>query len=159
MPIVADSIRIDAAADGLFALSQDYALRTEWDPFIHSMQFLDGAQEAAVGVRVSGRAWNGLTMEVQFVSFHPPTSVAMKMTRGPWFFRRFAGTWLFKAQPDGTTEVTFRYAFATRWHWLAWALDPTIAWMLKRDVRARLRGLKWGAEQAGLLDRLQQPCP
>ena len=158
MPIVEDSIRIDAPADGLFALSQDYALRTEWDPFVREMRFLDGARKAGPGVRVWVRAWTGLTMEVRFTGFHPPASVAMKMTRGPWFFRHFAGTWLFKPLPDGATEVTFRYSFATRWRWLRPVMDPIIRLMFRRDIRGRLRGLKRGAEQAGLLDRLGQPC-
>jgi ribosome-associated toxin RatA of RatAB toxin-antitoxin module len=159
MPVVEDSIQINAPPSGLFALSQDYALRRAWDPFVRDMQFLGGATEAGVGVRVRVRAWTGLTMEVEFVSFHPPASVAMKMLRGPFFLRQFAGTWLFKPHPDGGTNVTFRYSFTTRWAWLRPVFDPVICWMFRRDVRARLRGLKHGAERAGLLDRLGNPCP
>src|SRR5579859_7516799 len=110
MPTVAASIWIAAPPTALFALSQDYTLRRAWDPFIREMRFLDGATEAGVGVRVSGSAWNGLTMEVRFTSFHAPRSVAMKMTRGPWFFQQFAGTWLFEPESGGA-RVTFRYFF------------------------------------------------
>lgn len=156
MPIVEDSILIAAPAPSLFALSQDYALRLQWDPFVREMRFLDGAQEPAAGVRVRVRAWTGLTMEVLFVSHHPPTSVAMKMTRGPWFFRQFAGTWLFKPHPSGATEVTFRYSFASRWRWLGWGLDPIVRRVFRRDIRLRLQGLKRGAERDGLLQRLGQ---
>src|SRR5262249_34013530 len=120
-------------------------------------RFLDGASEAAAGVRVWVRAWNGLTMEVRFVGFRPPGAVAMKMTRGPWFFRRFAGTWLFKPHPSGATEVTFRYSFATR-RWLSPFLDRLICWAFLRDLRGRLNGLKRAAEVDGLLQRLKQPC-
>jgi hypothetical protein len=158
MPVVEGSIMIDAPADGLFALSQDYALRRAWDPFVQDMRFLGGAREAEKGVRVWVRAWTGLTMEVEFVSFHAPTSVAMKMVRGPRLFTHFAGTWLFKARLDGRTEVTFRYSFTTRWGWLRPLTDPIIGWIFRRDVRGRLRGLKRGAEQLGLLDRLGEPC-
>jgi ribosome-associated toxin RatA of RatAB toxin-antitoxin module len=149
MPIVADAILIDAPADGVFSLSQDYSLRSEWDPFVRAMRFLDGATESAPGVRVWVRAWNGLTMEVRFVSVQRPRSVAMKMTRGPWLFRQFAGTWLFAARLDGQTEVTFRYSFQSRFR----LLDPFIRAMLRRDIRKRLHGLKHGAEH-GLLERL-----
>ena len=97
MPIVEGSILIKAPPDGVFALSQDYGLRREWDPFVRDMRFASGAVEAGLGVEVWVRAWTGLTMTVQFTSFRPPNSVAMKMVRGPWFFRRFGGTWLFKA--------------------------------------------------------------
>jgi hypothetical protein len=155
MPIIADSIHIDAPPDGPFALSQHCNLRTEWDPAVRSMHFLDGAQGPAVGVRVRVRTRLGLTVEIQFFSFQPPTSAAMKMTRGPWFFRRFAGACLVKPTPAGRTEVTFRYAFTTRWRWLGWLLDPIIGRILRSDVREQLLGLKWAVERAGLLDRLR----
>ncbi len=158
MPIIVDSIRIDATPDGPFALSQHCNLRTEWDPVIRSMRFLDGARDPAVGVRVRVQVWAGLTIEVQFVNFQPPSSAAMKMTRGPWFFRRFAGTCLVKPMREGATEVTFRYGFATRWRRLAWLFDPLIGRILSWDLRAKLRGLKWGVEQAGLPDRLRPSC-
>lgn len=158
MPIVEGSIPIHAPAAGLFALSQDYALRRAWDPFVREMRFLDGAAAAGPGVRVWVRAWTGLTMEVRYVGFQPPRSVAMKMVRGPWFFRQFAGTWLFQPQDSGRTEVTFRYSFTTRWRWLRCVIDPVILWMFRRDVQARLWGLRHGAEVAGLLERLAEPC-
>jgi ribosome-associated toxin RatA of RatAB toxin-antitoxin module len=158
MPMVEGSIVIDAPAAGLFALSQDYALRRAWDPFVRSMRFLDGAREAGKGVRVWVRAWTGLTMEVELTSFRPPASVAMRMRRGPWFLHEFAGTWLFKPLLAGGTEVTFRYSFAVRGRWLWPLLGPIIKWVFQHDVRARLRGLKRGAEQEGLLERLGEPC-
>jgi ribosome-associated toxin RatA of RatAB toxin-antitoxin module len=158
MPIVEGSITIDAPAAGLFALSQDYRLRRAWDPFVREMRFEGSATEAGKGVRVWVRAWTGLTMEVEFTGFRPPTAVAMKMIRGPWFFRQFAGTWLFQQQADGRTQVTFRYFFKARGGWLARVIEPVIAWMFRRDVRGRLRGLKRGAEEGNLLERLGEPC-
>jgi ribosome-associated toxin RatA of RatAB toxin-antitoxin module len=151
MPIVEASIRITAPREQLFALSQDYALRRAWDPFVRAMRFLDGATESGVGVRVWVRAWNFLTMTVVFTGFRPPGSVAMKMLRGPCFFRSFAGTWLFKPLPGGATHVTFRYHFTTRWAWLRPIFDPILTWVLRREIAARLRGLKRGAEQGGAI--------
>ena len=158
MPIIEESITIDAPAAGLFALSQDYGLRREWDPFTGDMRFLDGATAASRGVRVWFRARNGLVMEVEFVSVRPPRSVAMKMLRGPGFLKRFAGTWLFVPQADGRTRVTFRYSFEPRWRWLAPVVSPIFAWTFRRQLRARLRGLKRGAEELGLLGRLGVGC-
>ncbi len=158
MPTVESSIVINAPAEDLFALSQDYGLRRAWDPFVREMRFLDGAQESAKGVRVWVRAWTGLTMEVQFVSYQPPSSVAMKMVRGPWFLKKFAGVWLCRPRGEGKTEVTFRYSFATVGGWVGRLIESIAGWRFQRDVRARLRGLKRGAEQLGLLDRLGEPC-
>lgn len=159
MPIVEDSVVIAAPQEALFALSQDYALRREWDPFVRDLKFLGGAREAAVGVRVWVRAWTGLTMEVEYVSVNAPHTVAMKMLRGPFFFQQFAGTWLFRPHPRGRTEVVFRYAFTTRWRWLRWLLDPVIRLVFRRDIGGRLRGLKRAAEQTDILRRLGAACP
>jgi ribosome-associated toxin RatA of RatAB toxin-antitoxin module len=156
MPVVEDAILIAAPQDALFALSQDYALRLEWDPFLRELKFLDGATEAAVGVRVWVRAWTGLTMEVEYVSVNPPHTVAMKMLRGSRLFRQFAGTWMFRAHPSGRTEVVFRYAFTTRW--LSWLLDSVIRAVFRRDIRGRLRGLKRAAEKTNILRRLGVGC-
>ena len=159
MPIIEDSILINAPATGLFALSQDYALRRQWDPFVREMRFLDGATASGPGVRVRVRAYNGLQMTVRFVTVHRPDVVAMTMTEGPWFLERFAGSWRFEPLADGTTEVTFRYVFETRPRWLRWLTAPLFRWVFRRDVRARVRGLKRGAEQDGLLRRLPHPQP
>jgi ribosome-associated toxin RatA of RatAB toxin-antitoxin module len=153
MPAVEAAITIAASPGPLFALAQDYALRLEWDPFLAEMRFLNGAMEAAPGVRVWVRAHNGLTMEVEYVTVKPPHVVAMKMLRGPLMFERFAGSWQFEEIAPGQTRVTFRYVFATRWPWLRCLLDPVIRRNLRHDIRARLRGLKQGAEQQGLLLR------
>lgn len=157
MPVVDNSIRIDAPCESLFTLSQAYGLRRHWDPFVREMRFLDGATEAGLGVRVWVRAWTGLTMEVEFVSFRPPDSVAMKMLRGPFFFRQFAGTWLFKAKSDGTTEVTFRYGFTTRWRWVRPLLDPIVKMVFSRDLKGRLAGMKQAVHD-GILDRIGERC-
>jgi ribosome-associated toxin RatA of RatAB toxin-antitoxin module len=154
MPIVEASTLIDGPQPGLFALAQDYGLRLKWDPFLREMKFLDGAQEAASGVRVWVRAWNGLTMEVEYTTVNPPEVVAMKMLRGPFFFEQFAGAWRFKPGSGGLVEVTFRYSFATRWPILRPLLDRLIRLAFKHDIRERLRGLKRGAEEMGLLAQL-----
>jgi len=93
MPIVESATAISAARDKLFALAQDYALRLRWDPFLREIRFLEGAERAAVGVRVWVKARNGLTMEVRYVTLREPEYVAMKMLHGPFLFEHFAGSW------------------------------------------------------------------
>jgi len=159
MPIVESTIEIQADATELFDLSQDYALRTTWDPFVREMRFLHGAQVPEVGTQVWVKAHNRLTMEVEFVVMNRPHTVAMKMTRGPFFFERFAGTWKFKSTAQGTTVVTFRYNFRVKG--LRLLMDPIITLLFKRDVRLRLEGLKRAVEQSDILKRLPSSplCP
>ena len=157
MPVVQDSILIHAPQEPLYRLLQDYALRLRWDPFLREMRFLDGATEAAVGVRTWVRAWTGLSMETVYTTLSSPTVVAMKMTRGPFFFTQFAGSW--RLEPAGSeqpqaVQVTFRYSFTTRWPWLRRIVDPVVQRVFHRDIRGRLAGLKSGAEDKGLLREL-----
>ena len=154
MQTVEDRIHIRAPQAALFDLAQDYGLRLKWDPFLRAMRFLDGAREAAPGVRVWVRAWTGLTMTVEYVTVNRPHVVAMRMLEGPFFFLQFAGSWRFEAVSDTGTEVVFRYAFQTRWAWLRWLLDPVIRRVFRRDIRGRLRGLKRAAEKTDILRRL-----
>ncbi len=72
------SIEIAAAPADLFALTQDYGRRLEWDPFLKSAVLLDGATEAGVGVRACCVAHSGLDMETEYVSFNPPRTCAVK---------------------------------------------------------------------------------
>ena len=102
-------------------------------------------------MRVWVRSWTGLTMVAEYVGLKRPDMVAMKMVEGPLMFRQFAGSWRFQPHPGGSTEVIFRYVFETRWRRLRWLFDPIVGWVFGRDIRKRLRGLKRGAEQDGLL--------
>ena len=155
MPTIAAELEIAAPQAELFALAQDYELRLRWDPFLKSMKFRDGATEAAVGVRVWVRARNGLAMEVEYITVHPPDQVAMKMTAGPWLFRQFSGAWLFKPLAEDRTRVVFRYNFTTRPRLAAPVVEPIVARVLTRDMRLRLEGLKRSAETTGILAELR----
>lgn len=146
MPTIQAALDIEAPALPLFDLAQDYGLRLTWDPFLRELAFRDGATEAAVGVRVWVRAHNGMTMEVEYLTLRRPEQVAMKMVAGPRIFRQFSGAWLFKALGPQATRVTFRYNFACRPALLAWAMEPVVARVLRRDMEARLAGLKRHAE-------------
>jgi ribosome-associated toxin RatA of RatAB toxin-antitoxin module len=154
MPIVEASEIIDAPKDRLFALAQDYYVRLEWDPFLSSMEFLGGAREAAVGVRVQVRSKRGLTMEVEYTTLEPPDRVAVVMVKGPFFFESFAGAWRFEAITPEQTEVRFRYSFKTRWPLMRLVADPLISAVFLHDIRARLRGLKQAAETTDIFERV-----
>jgi ribosome-associated toxin RatA of RatAB toxin-antitoxin module len=142
MPIVEVADTIAAPQANVFAVSQDYYLRLKWDPFLREMKFLRGATEAAVGVQVWVQAKNGLTMTVEYRVVAPPSHVAMKMVRGPFFFEQFAGTWQFEPQTAAHTQVRFRYSFRTCWRLLRPVLDPVIRLIFLKDVKARIVGLK-----------------
>lgn len=145
------SIVIAAPVGELFALTQDYARRLQWDPFLQSAELLDGAPAPGVGVRAYCVAHSGLGMETEYVSFNPPRTCAVKMTRGPRLLGSFAGSWRFEEVAPGRTRVGFRYYLRARPWWLSWLLTPLMGWAFARDTRKRLAALKAAVERRGLL--------
>jgi ribosome-associated toxin RatA of RatAB toxin-antitoxin module len=145
------SITIGASPGELFALTQDYARRLEWDPFLKSAELRHGAPAAGVGVRAYCVAQSGLGMETEYVSFNPPRACAVKMTRGPRLLACFAGSWRFEELSPGRTRVGFRYHLRARPRWLSWLLTPVLAWIFAGNTRKRLVALKAAVEQQGFL--------
>lgn len=153
MPKVSKSITINCKQSQAYAVAQDYSVRLEWDAFTRHISFNDGNSKAAEGVRVIGRSWHGMLMEVEFVKVDAPRRAAMKMIEGPFFFGNFAGTWRFIALPGKRTLVKFHYHFKSRWPWLRFVIDPIIRFVLKRDVNTRLCGLKTAIETTDIYTR------
>jgi ribosome-associated toxin RatA of RatAB toxin-antitoxin module len=143
-----DAIDVRATPEALFALTQDYARRLDWDPFLRSATLL-GAEQPGPGVRAYCVARNGLGMETEYVSFTPPSVAAVKMTRGPWMIGGFAGSWRFQPLGDGRTRVVFRYSVKGRPRWLEPLLNPVLVRVFGREVRRRLEGLRAFVEGDG----------
>jgi ribosome-associated toxin RatA of RatAB toxin-antitoxin module len=142
---------IDAPAEALFTLTQDYSRRLRWDPFLREARLLDGAQSAGLGVRAWCVAHNGLGMETTYISFQPPTVVAVKMTRGPALISSFAGAWRFAEIAHDRTRVVFRYQVSGRPRWLAFLLDPLVTMIFRRETQRRLLALKRAVETTSIL--------
>lgn len=136
------SIEVAAEPDVLFDLTQDYKHRLDWDPFLKEARLLGGADEPGVGVRAWCVARNGLGMETKYVSFNPPGACAVEMTRGPWFFRSFSGSWRFERVEPGRTRVTFTYSLDGR----PALLSGLLRLVFGRETRRRLSALKRFAE-------------
>lgn len=142
----AETIRIQENAEKVFWFTQDYASRLTWDTFLKKAYLLDNADAAGMGIKAWCVAQNGLGMETVYVSFHPPKVAAIKMTRGPYLFQSFQGSWNFRALSPQETEVTFLYSFTLRWpfSWFG-------GWMkrhLQANVQQRLLDLKKSLESA-----------
>jgi ribosome-associated toxin RatA of RatAB toxin-antitoxin module len=136
---------VDASPELVFALTQDYALRLAWDPFLRHAELLGGAGAPAVGVRAWCVAKGGIGMETEYVSYAPPRIAAVKMTRGPWLLRTFGGAWEFTPAVDGGTRISFRYQLTARPRWLAWAIEPVAKAWFSRETRLRVAALQVAA--------------
>jgi ribosome-associated toxin RatA of RatAB toxin-antitoxin module len=135
-----EKIIINENPASVFDYTQDYKQRLSWDTFLKKAVLVNGATRAAMGVKAYCVAKNGLGMETEYVSFNPPRATAVKMTKGPWLFKNFLGSWTFKEMPGGETEVIFLYSFAVRFPFNV--LGFFIRHRLQRNVQQRLLDLK-----------------
>jgi len=144
---ITEALRIRSSPRRLFALSQDYARRLEWDTYLSEARLVNAAV-ADVGVESYCRSKGGSVMISRYISYSPQTHAAVEMTEGPWLLKQFGGTWRFREVDRDTTEVLFIYNFKVRLRLLRWLVEPIIAAVYRRDMRRRLRAFQRWAEGA-----------
>jgi ribosome-associated toxin RatA of RatAB toxin-antitoxin module len=136
---------IAASPEALYELTQDYSRRLTWDPFLEEARLI-GDDAAGLSVRAWCVARNGFAMETEYVSFNPPKACAVEMTRGPWFLRKFAGSWRFEHAANGT-KVSFTYNLLGR----PLILTRLLGRVFGRDTSRRLLALKRHVEDVATL--------
>lgn len=144
MPVVESSVVVPVEPALAFAVSQTSGeIRSRWDTFIREQRYLDGATQAAKGVRTLTVSRRGARMTSEYVSFQPPTSVGMKVLDGPWFFEKLGGGWRFSPHENGTLAV-WKYNFSCRPAIIRWPAERIGAWLTKRDIDRRIAGFARG---------------
>lgn len=139
-----EKTEIKCSPEFAFDYTQDYAQRLIWDTFLKKADLIEGATTAGKGVKAYCVAKNGIGMVTEYVSFNRPKATAIKMTKGPFMFKSFLGSWTFKEIQTGLTEVIFLYSFQLRFPFnLATGL---IKRNLQSNVRQRLKDLKRNIE-------------
>lgn len=131
-----------------FDYTQDYDNRLKWDTFLKRAELMDGARWADKGVKAYCVAKNGIGMVTEYVSFNRPKSTAIKMTRGPYLFKSFLGSWTFKDLGNSQTEVIFLYSFKLRFPFNM--ANKLVKKNLQVNVRRRLIDLKTNIENRSM---------
>ncbi|MFB9862228.1 SRPBCC family protein [Rufibacter immobilis] len=152
MPTLEGVLEVHAPQEALFDLSQDYDQRLLWDKYLRVARLEHGAEQAQKGVEAYCESRKGIGMTVRYLTYHPPTQVAMEMTKGPWVFQKFSGSWRFKPVGNSSTHVYFRYHYKPKFGWMGkLLLQPFISSLLRTDIKNRLRFFKEAVE-SGILD-------
>lgn len=86
------------------------------------------------------------------MSFDRPHRVAVRMTRGPWILRKFAGAWIYDPLPDESTRVTFKYHVEAKLR-LGRLGDAVLTRVFAREMDQRLRALAEAVERDPTLTR------
>ncbi len=147
MPNLTYEVEINLAIEKVYEISQDYSQRYDWDPFPETIEFIGDATTVERGNKVKIVAKSGLKMEVEFVQVSPPEVTAIKMLNGPFILKSFAGSWLFKALPNGNTKAIFKYTIKTKKWALPLVSNKLINWYFGSHVKARLDALKQYCEE------------
>jgi ribosome-associated toxin RatA of RatAB toxin-antitoxin module len=135
-----ESIIINETAEKVFDFTQDYNKRLSWDTFLKKADLIDGAANAGKGVKAYCVTKNGLGMVTEYVTYNRPKATAIKMTKGPFMFKFFLGSWTFKEIQSNKTEVIFLYSFLLRFPFSLMA--NFIKSNLQSNVKRRLIDLK-----------------
>lgn len=140
----AEKIIINSSPEFIFDYTQDYANRLKWDTFLKKAELIEGAVKAGLGVKANCVAKNGLGMITEYVSFNRPEGTAVKMTKGPFMFKSFAGSWKFNQLDPNLTEVVFIYSFELRLPFMLFL--GRVKRKLQAEVKQRLLDLKSNVE-------------
>ncbi|GAA3928224.1 type II toxin-antitoxin system RatA family toxin [Luteimonas lutimaris] len=143
---ITSSAVVARPANDLFALSQDYRRRLEWDTYLSEAFLVGQADSAAVGVESYCKSRSGAVMVSTYISYSPPTHAAVEMVSGPRILRRFSGTWRFRQLGPAASEVKFIYNFELRPRLIAWAFQPLVGALYRRSMDRRLQAFKAWAE-------------
>lgn len=139
-----EQILINEKSEKVFDFTQNYNNRLKWDTFLKKADLIDGATIADKGVRAYCVAKNGIGMVTEYVTYNRPKVTAIKMTKGPFMFKSFLGSWTFKDIPNDKTVVIFLYSFSLRFPFNI--LTKFIKNNLQTNVKQRLIDLKVNIE-------------
>ena len=140
-----ESILINKEQAVVFDFTQDYDNRLKWDKFLKNAVLINGALTAEKGTKSFCVAQNGVGIESMYVTYSRPRVTAVKMTKGPFMFSSFLGSWTFKEISEGVTEVIFLYSFSLRFPFSIFTLF--IKNNLQKNVKQHLINLKISLEQ------------
>jgi ribosome-associated toxin RatA of RatAB toxin-antitoxin module len=140
-----ETVEINCTPEVAFDFTQDYDQRLSWDTFLKKADLIEGATKADKGVKAYCVAKNGLGMETEYITFNRQNATAIKMTKGPFMFESFLGSWTFKEIQSNLTEVTFLYSFRLRFPFSI--VKKIVKRNLESNVRQRLIDLKMKIEK------------
>lgn len=151
MPRASCSVEVEASCEAVFDVLHDYSRRLAWDSMLREARLLGGARAAGLGVRsLCVGTWRGAfqALETEYIRFDRGRVAAVKLTNQPAFFRQFAATIKHEALGATRSRVTYVYSFRARPAFLAAVLEPIMHAGLRREIRARLSGLREYMERA-----------
>jgi ribosome-associated toxin RatA of RatAB toxin-antitoxin module len=145
MRAVKNSILVNSNLEKAFTISQDYSLRSSWDPFIIEYKILSAELPLSRGYIVYVKSKHAMSMTVEYTNYNKPNHVAMKMISKSIYFRHFSGYWHFESFEKNQTTVTFKYQYSLQNFLIpcTWLFH----YFMNKEMKKRLIALKEYIEQ------------
>lgn len=148
MKTIKHQIEIECNQEKLFDLTQDYAKRLDWDPYLTEAFLLDGAENAGVGVDSYCKNRSGSVMVSRYISFDRPNVAAVSMIKGPQLLKRFSGAWNVKKLSETRSLLIFTYNFELKGGFIGRLVLPIAVYVFSRDMKSRPLAIKSYLEPA-----------
>lgn len=142
MKTIRSAIEIARSQEVVFDLTQNYAKRLEWDPYLSEAYLMKNATAPAVGVDAYCKNRNGSVMVSRYISFNRPSVAAVNMIKGPKILKRFSGAWNVHKIDEQHSELIFTYHFDLRWGIVGSLFTPWVRWHFQREMNKRLVAIK-----------------
>ena len=142
MKTIRSAIEIARPQEVVFDLTQNYAQRLAWDPYLAEAYLMKEAAEPAVGVEAYCKNHNGSVMVSRYISFNRPAVAAVNMVKGPKILKRFSGAWNVRKMDEQHSELIFTYHFDLRGGIAGEMITPIVRWHFQREMNKRLSAIK-----------------
>lgn len=144
MPRITVSMEINASPELVYYTAHYQS--EKWDPFGTRIYCIHCKENVTQGNRQKIISWHRQSMIVEYIHVSAPSTVAMKMLKGPYYLKKFAGTWQFKKEGNNKTLACWYYYLqaAKKFRYL----EPFMMIYFKWESRRRLNALARLCEQA-----------
>jgi ligand-binding SRPBCC domain-containing protein len=146
MRLLEERVEIRAPADQVWDLLADFGNVADWAPYMRQCRLLDGPS-TGIGMRRGMRhAW-GFRFEEEVTQWHDGKGFAFDVLKAPFPMKDVKEVWVL-APEDGHTAVETQVRYGTHLGFIGCFVDwLLVRFVVRREMRAGLRGLKDHAEQ------------
>ena len=147
MRLLNERVEIRAPAELVWEILADFGGVADWAPYMRSSHLI-GELESGVGMRRGMRhAW-GFRFEETVTQWHEDKGFAFDVLKAPFPMKNVKEVWVLAAE-DGRTAVETQVRYETHLGPLGTLSDwLLVRFVVRREMRAGLRGLKEYAEKA-----------
>jgi hypothetical protein len=125
------SILIHKSCEVVWDFTQDFSLRTSWDPGILECRIVTDAPDRTADIRAKG----GLSATLEYKLFDRPNKTSLRMTsiKSPLVVDG-GGSWTYEKQQDNSTLWTQSNSITLKNSWMTGFLKHFIAASLKKNT-------------------------